>query len=490
MAVDASGFASSHLSEDLRADEVPAKKGNKCLGCLKDNYFTLATLAGVCVGFAIAFGIRTTKPSAVALTWISMPGEIYLRLLQMTILPLIASNILLVIAALEPKKNGRISIIGVSYVVLINLLGAAIGTTCASIIKPGSRQLITPPPSSSGDSALTGTGLTVSDVFLDMFYNLFPDNIVGVTIYQFRTEVVNFTTLEKKTVSNKPGTNMIGVLFVSIAFGAAARASKEKGQPFLDFFESLADVVTKLMRAFLQLTPVGVCFMVASSVASRTDIQSDFVQLGLFIATVLTGLAIHFILIVLVLLAASGKNPFRLLKYSVQPYLISFATTSPAVAIGEIYDGLDRYGVSPLISRFTTPLCSAMKGDGPAIFITSSVLFVAQQAKYNLDLGQVLLVLFLTFASSLAVPNIPSASMVLVVTVLSSVGVPTEGAGLLFAIEWLLDRCRSGSGGLSIMYIAATTQAIYDRTKKDTREAELEDSAPESVKSDKENLPV
>ncbi|VDL93483.1 unnamed protein product [Schistocephalus solidus] len=260
MAVDASGFASSHISEDLRADEVPAKKGNKCLGCLKDNYFTLATLAGVCVGFAIAFGIRTTKPSAVALTWISMPGEIYLRLLQMTILPLIASNILLVlylslyltiilspflsiclslplsfsvspfffyplppslppslslslafylapylflsfflspwlslslflflkkqilincqkeyilsdilIAALEPKKNGRISIIGVSYVVLINLLGAAIGTTCASIIKPGSRQLVTPPPSSSGDSALTGTGLTVSDVFLDMF---------------------------------------------------------------------------------------------------------------------------------------------------------------------------------------------------------------------------------------------------------------------------------------------------------------------------------
>ncbi|VDM02495.1 unnamed protein product [Schistocephalus solidus] len=262
-------------------------------------------------------------------------------------------------------------------------------------------------------------------------------------------------------------------MFVSIAFGAAARASKEKGQPFLDFFESLADVVTKLMRAFLQLTPVGVCFMVASSVASRTDIQSDFVQLGLFIATVLTGLAIHFILIVLVLLAASGKNPFRLLKYSVQPYLISFATTSPQLL-----------WIETLLAMI------AMKGDGPAIFITSSVLFVAQQAKYNLDLGQVLLVLFLTFASSLAVPNIPSASMVLVVTVLSSVGVPTEGAGLLFAIEWLLDRCRSGSGGLSIMYIAATTQAIYDRTKKDTREAELEDSAPESVKSDKENLPV
>nr|VZI16240.1 unnamed protein product [Spirometra erinaceieuropaei] len=489
MAADFPGYASPQLSEEHEESELPKKNKNKCLGCLRDNVFTLATLLGVCVGFGIAFGVRAAKPSSVALTWVAMPGDIYLRLLQLTILPLIASNILLVIAALDPKKNGRISIIGVSYVVLINLLGAVIGTVCASIIKPGSRQLITP-PSSSGNNALTGTGLTASDVFRDMFYNLFPDNIVGVTIFQFRTEVVNVTTMEKTTVSNKPGTNMIGVLFVSIVFGAAARASKEKGQPFLDFFASLSEVVTKIMRAFLKLTPVGVCFMVASSVASRTDIQSDFVQLGLFIATVLTGLAIHFILIVVILLAASGKNPFRLLKYSVEPYLISFATTSPAVAIGEMYDGLDRYGVSPLISRFTTPLCSAMKGDGPAIFITSAVLFVAQQADANLDVGQVLVVLFLTFASSLAVPNIPSASMVLVVTVLSSVGVPTEGAGLLFAMEWFLDRCRSGSGGLSIMYIAATTQAIYDRTKKHEKETEPEDAASGSVGSDKENLPV
>ncbi|VDN35166.1 unnamed protein product [Dibothriocephalus latus] len=97
----------------------------------------------------------------------------------------------------------------------------------------------------------------------------------------------------------------------------------------------------------------------------------------------------------------------------------------------------------------------------------------------------------MTFALSLAVPNIPSASMVLVVTVLSSIGIPTEGAGLLFAMEWLLDRCRSGSGALSIMYIAATTQAIYDRTQRGDREAELESSvAAGSVENDKENLPV
>ncbi len=76
-------------------------------------------------------------------------------------------------------------------------------------------------------------------------------------------------------------------------------------------------------------TPIGVCFMVAGSVVGRENIQSDFIQLGLFIATVLVGLAIHFFIIQLVLFLASWKNPLRLLKYSLEPFLISFATTSP-----------------------------------------------------------------------------------------------------------------------------------------------------------------
>ena len=71
--------------------------------------------------------------------------------------------------------------------------------------------------------------------------------------------------------------------------------------------------------------------MVASSVLGREDLQSDFIQLGLFVVTVILALLIHFVLTILVLLAVSRKNPFRLLKYCVQPLLISFATTSTYV---------------------------------------------------------------------------------------------------------------------------------------------------------------
>ena len=69
--------------------------------------------------------------------------------------------------------------------------------------------------------------------------------------------------------------------------------------------------------------------MVASSVVGRKNIESDFIQLGLFVLTVLTALAIHFLLIVLAFFIASRKNPLHLIRYSGQAYILAFATTSP-----------------------------------------------------------------------------------------------------------------------------------------------------------------
>nr|VZI11300.1 unnamed protein product [Spirometra erinaceieuropaei] len=456
---------STKSGKDSEEDSLKfVTRQNKCLTCLRDNAFTLATLGGVCVGFAIAFGVKAANPSAEAVTWIGC----------------------LLLNALLPDL----------------------------LQKPDSVKNDYPHHITKSVRVLTECFAT-SALFL--LSNVFPDNIIGVTLFQYRTVVVNATTLEKAAERNRPGTNMLGVLFVAVVFGIAARAANEGGRALLDFFDSLSKVVTKIMhgillppavlavefgiaaraaneggRALLDffdslsivvtkimhgillLTPVGVCFMVASSVLARTDIKSDFIQLSLFIATVLLGLAVHFIFVILVHLAASRENPFRLLKYCVDPYLIAFATTSPACAVGEAYEALDKYGVKQTVSRFTTPLCAVMKGDGPAVFITASCLFLAQQAKVQLSVGQVFIVLFLTFASSTAVPNIPSASIVLVMTVLSSIGVPTEGAGILFAVEWLLDRCRSGSGALSIVYVAATTESVYSTFAK---EPDAEDAA-------------
>ncbi|VDL58727.1 unnamed protein product [Hymenolepis diminuta] len=133
--------------------------------------------------------------------------------------------------------------------------------------------------------------------------------------------------------------------------------------------------------------------MVAGSVLGREDIASDFIQLGLFIITVLVGLLTHLAIAILVLFIISGKNPFRILRFSVEPFLISFATTSPTVAMSEMYLGLDNYGTSKLTSRFVVPVCSALKGDGPAVFIASACVFVAQQMGVELDAAKIIFIM-------------------------------------------------------------------------------------------------
>uniref|UniRef100_A0A0R3WXY3 Amino acid transporter n=1 Tax=Hydatigena taeniaeformis TaxID=6205 RepID=A0A0R3WXY3_HYDTA len=101
------------------------------------------------------------------------------------------------------------------------------------------------------------------------------------------------------------------------------------GRVFIDFFESLGNTVLILMRWFLQITPVGVCFMIAGSVVDVDDVAATFQGLGLFMATVLVALAIHMLLQMVVYALASFRNPFRLMLMGFRVFLLTFITTSP-----------------------------------------------------------------------------------------------------------------------------------------------------------------
>ncbi|BHF60150.1 hypothetical protein SprV_0100311200 [Sparganum proliferum] len=148
-------------------DELKAQKEKKggCVGCLRDNLFVIFILLGVVVGFGIGFGVRELKPSAEAIVWIAMPGNIFIRLLELTILPLIASNLIVVISHLDPKEQGLGSVLTVAYILGFNFAAAAIGTAMAALIKPGVGVNMTTSSTEIQDPGLT---LTTSDVFSDL----------------------------------------------------------------------------------------------------------------------------------------------------------------------------------------------------------------------------------------------------------------------------------------------------------------------------------
>ncbi|KAL5968070.1 Excitatory amino acid transporter 3 [Taenia solium] len=483
---------------DTYADEeglsTADKKSSTCYAKfkkgLKDNLFTILTLIGVIIGFGIGFGVGKVHPSETAVTWIAMLGKIYIRLLQLTILPVIAANIIVVVGRLDPRENGKMGLAALLFVFCLDIISGAIGVIMAVLIKPGVSTSI------SVNQTVEELGpddapVSTSDVFADLFINVFPDNIVGLTLYQTKT-IRRWPYFPVKNVTESvqirlESTDMIGLIFTTIAFGIAAGAAGEGGKAFIDFFESLGNTVLILMRWFLQLTPVGVCFMIAGAVVDVSDVSATFQGLGLFMATVLAALAVHMIIQMVVYTIASFRNPFRLMWMGFRVFFLSFITTAPLIAIPDMIETCDRYGLQKKISRFVIPLSAALKGDASGVFQAVACVFIAQLTGYNLTAGTYVIIALLTGFATLAIPNVPSSSIVIIITILSSIGVQTGEVSLLFAVEWFMDRCRSGSIGLGHLFTAAFTHSVVvgKRTEgKVDEEDELDDFEEDEYKSE------
>nr|CUU98916.1 hypothetical transcript [Hymenolepis microstoma] len=449
------------LEENMEGKRVATCK-EKFMKGLMENMFTILTLIGVAVGFGIGFGVGTLRPSTVTITWIKLIGDLYINLLQLTILPIIAANIIVVMARMDPKQNGKMSLAAICFVIGFDLISGAIGVITAALIKPG--LLTTANAETTSSEGPDSAPVTTSDVFVDLIKNMFPDNIVGLTIHQTKT-IRRWPYYPSKNVTvpvtiSLDATNMIGLIFTTIMFGIAAGAAGKAGKVFVDFFDSLGNVVLIMMRWFLKATPVGVCFMVAGSVVGLENVSDTFKSLGLFMVTVLAALAIHMLLQMIVYLSVSSRNPFRMLVVGFRVFFLSFITTSPLVAIPEMMEACDKYGIKKKVSQFVIPFSAALKGDGSGVFQAVACVFIAQLTGFELTGGTYVLIALLTGFATLAIPMVPSSSIIIVITILSSLGANTAEVSLLFAVEWIMDRCRSGSIGYGHLYAAAFTHSV------------------------------
>ncbi|KAH9281881.1 Neutral amino acid transporter A [Echinococcus granulosus] len=307
---------------------------------------------------------------------------------------------------------------------------------------------------------------------VEFIKNIFPDNLVGMTIKQAATDFSRPQNTSKGEIIypsiTLDGTNMIGVVFCCLAFGIAANAAKEKCEPFKEFFSSLSEVVMVSVQKFLLVTPVGVMFIMMSLIAKLDGITNTFISLVFFVLLNIVGHITH-LMFLLLSITVLCKNPFT-------PYFIAFATTSTLVCMPQAFTACDKYGIPKRISRFVLPFAGAMKSDASAIFIAASCLFAAQQTNVKLDAGKVIFVIILTIAYVTALPHIPSSSLIAVVTILGSIGVDERGASLLFAVEFINDRLRTGNVALSHLYCTVFT---YHATEKDAEMEEGEEDLEE-----------
>uniref|UniRef100_A0A8W8IG80 Amino acid transporter n=1 Tax=Magallana gigas TaxID=29159 RepID=A0A8W8IG80_MAGGI len=459
---------------------------------LRRHLLFILTLSAVIVGFALGFLLRLAEPSSDALLWLGMPGELFLRLLKMMIIPLLVCSVIHSTASLDPKSNGKISVLTFTYILLTNMLGCLIAIALFYVIKPGSES-----PLVEGKSNVYEA--VPQDIFADLLRNIFPDNMVEATFRQTQTkysrEIVepfplvdnstrqNISTNQPapevvqkivKSVEKTDGPNILGVVVVCMFLGTAAGRLGKKAKPFLEFFAVGNDIVLHVLRWFLWMTPLGACSLIASSIAGTRDVTGTFSNLGLFVVTVTLGIILHQMLFMpLIYFLTIRRNPFTFFITVGRAWLIGFASGSSAVAIPEMFEACDKNNIDKRVSRFVIPFCATLNADGSALFITASAMFIASISGHPLAFGKVVTLFLLTAISSLALPAVPSASIVAIIMVLTSLSIPVQAVSLLFAMEWFLDRIRTAANVLSHTCCAAIAQRYCGQDPGTTKELEM-----------------
>lgn len=444
-----------------------ARKGCDYKRFLRNNWLLLATVAAVVLGIAVGVLVREyTKLSNLEKFYFAFPGEILMRMLKLIILPLIVSSMITGVAALDSNVSGKIGLRAVVYYFCTTVIAVILGIVLVVSIQPGVTQKV-------DEIDRTGSSPDVStvDAMLDLIRNMFPENLIQACFQQYKTmraEVkppsepgMNLTgasvtpaattaiskneTKEYKVVGMySDGINVLGLIVFCLVFGLVIGKMGERGQILVDFFSALSDATMKIVQIIMCYMPLGILFLIAGKIIEVEDWEI-FRKLGLYMATVLTGLAIHSIIILpLIYFIVVRKNPFRFAMGMAQALLTALMISSSSATLPVTFRcAEEKNQVDKRITRFVLPVGATINMDGTALYEAVAAVFIAQLNGLQLGIGQIITISVTATAASIGAAGVPQAGLVTMVIVLSAVGLPTEDVTLIIAVDWLLDRFRT-----------------------------------------------
>lgn len=355
-------------------------------------------------------------------------GDIFLRLLQMVVIPLIASAVASGVSGLaRDRAFARLGIRTVGYYLLTTLLAVLTGLTLTHLIRPGE---------SGGQPAHTLLGLSAP---AEQIHQALGERS-GADFAAVLLRMIPVNVLDAATRNS----DLLAVLFFSVLAGlAAARLPDETSAPFLRGAEAIYQVMLKITGWIMVLAPLGVLGLVAR--VSATTHPADMKVLGALFFTVLAGLALHLLVTLPLLLKTLGGLSVRRHFRAMAPALLTaFSTSSSNATLPVTLDCLQtRAGVHPRTAGFVVPLGATVNMDGTALYECVCVLFIAQLYGVELSLAQQAMVVLLSLLTSIGVAGIPSASLVAIMVILQSLNLPIEAMGALMVFDRVLDMTRT-----------------------------------------------
>jgi Na+/H+-dicarboxylate symporter len=241
---------------------------------------------------------------------------------------------------------------------------------------------------------------------------------------------------------------MLSVIFFAILFGFfITRVEKKYSEFLINGFNAVFEVMMKITLFIIRFAPLGVFGIVARVVSKQTDLLHLGERMGLYVLVVVMAIAIHtFITLPLIVKLAGKANPRAHFKNMSTALLTAFSTASSGATLPLTMDAVEnKSGVSNKITSFTLPLGATINMDGTALYECIAAMFIAQAYGVDLTLVQQLIVVMTALLASIGAAGIPMAGLVMLSVILSAVGLPLEGIGLILAVDLPLDMIRTAT---------------------------------------------
>ena len=385
--------------------------------------------AGIVLGVAAGLISGDTAELVGGVTYDSVydyVGTLFLNALKMLIVPLIATSIISGVAALgEPGTLGRLGGKTILYYLFTSTVAILIGLTIVNLVQPGvldgvpvKELLDFQANADEVGRRVAGAEGGVAQVFLRMF----PPNII---------------------MAAAEG-QMLGVIVFCILFGYyISHLVKARREQVTSFVQACFQAMMGVTRFVMAFAPIGVFGLVASVVA---DVGLGAARpLVLFSITVLVALAIHFLVVMpLILLLVARVNPLRHYRAMAPALLTAFSTSSSSATLPITMRCVeDNAKVSSRTSGFVLPLGATVNMDGTALYECVAVIFIAQAFGVDLSFGVQFTILVTALLTSIGVAGVPAASFVAIAVILGAVGLPVEAIGVLFVFDRILDMSRT-----------------------------------------------
>lgn len=387
----------------------------------------LGTIIGVIVGIYF-------KEWGIEAKWF---GDIFIKLIQMTIVPIVFPLIVLGIARIHSGK-------GVGRMALKALIYFEVVTTILILMSWGLVHLL-----GSGE----GANLAGADAgHLSQYVGK------AITFKAFVLSVIPANVLDAMSQGN-----LLPVLFFGIVFGIALGGIGEKAKPMLDFLESLSDAMFKIIAWFIALSPFGIFGFVAHSIAVH-GFEKVLVLIDL-VLIVYIGVAIV-LLVIFPLIAWKFHIPyFKVLKNIKDLILIVATTNSSEAALAPAIERLESMGVKNSAVSFVLPFGYSFNLDGGSVYWVPAMLFVANAFNIDLTIMQQVQMVITLMAVSKGIAGVAGSNFVVMTSVATMFGLPLEGVALVFAVDWLTGIARTATnfiGNILATCVIAKSEHLVD----------------------------